>query len=55
MGDSIRRMLRKIGTNKLWSSHSLKGRKNAKKPFQNLKLASVSELFLVFCLLISDI
>ena len=30
MSETIRRILRKIGTNKLWSSYNLKGRINEK-------------------------
>lgn len=36
MGDAIRRMLRKIGTNKLWSGYNLKGRKEEFRGAKNM-------------------
>ncbi|XP_073729743.1 uncharacterized protein [Misgurnus anguillicaudatus] len=39
-GDSVRRMMRKIGTNALWATYSLKGRRGKKK-FQDLIMHSV--------------
>ncbi|XP_048008781.1 uncharacterized protein LOC125243274 [Megalobrama amblycephala] len=36
-GDSVRRMMRKLGTNALWANYSLKGRKG-KRNFQDLDL-----------------
>lgn len=40
LGDSVRRMLQKLGTNALWSQYSLKGRKT-KRSFLQLSLAKV--------------
>lgn len=46
-GESVRRLLRKLGTNALWAQYSLKGRKG-KKNFQELEICNVIilELFL---------
>ncbi|KAL2088043.1 hypothetical protein ACEWY4_016871 [Coilia grayii] len=40
LGDGVRRMIRKIGTNELWGNYSFKGRKG-KRPFQALSLNEV--------------
>ncbi|XP_078147750.1 uncharacterized protein LOC144543528 [Centroberyx gerrardi] len=39
-GDSVRRIMRKLGTNALWANYSLKGRKGKKK-FQDLGVYEV--------------
>ncbi|CAL8265023.1 unnamed protein product [Gadus morhua 'NCC'] len=40
VGDGVRRMLKKIGTNELWKGFSLKGRKG-KRPFHSLLIYDV--------------
>lgn len=54
-GESVRRMMRKLGTNDLWSKYSLKGKKGKKK-FEELILNRViiSKFYLLENILSGD-